>query len=369
MGFYWACLLTNISQTPPPSREKDKEWTNEKVINPFDTDVESLSPPCVAVSSKECDDGAVNQELAGKANFWNRFKHAFFETYCPKEEAPLVLPTCPTDTEKLSFLHTNRIPLYFFGLLSFLSLSVGMWLFVLCSKIFLWYGVFVAFVNLYLLISYYVGIIGKDWDYAAHLKRVADHPINDITAPTVDVYLPVCMEPIEILENTWEHIVQLDWPAAKLKVHVLDDGAQDEVKALAARFGFNYIVRGDRPRLKKAGNLRWAFSRTEGDFFTIFDADFCPRPDFLRELAVEHLDDPKTAIIQSPQFFRVTENQTWTEQGAGATQELFYRVVQVNRDRWGASICVGSNAMYRREALDEVGGTADIGFSEDVHTG
>jgi len=82
-----------------------------------------------------------------------------------------------------------------------------------------------------------------------------------------------------------------------------------------------------------------------------------------------HLHYKDTAIVQTPQFFRVTENQTWVEQGAGAVQELFYRVVQINRNRWGASICVGSNAVYRREALAEVGGTAEIGFSEDVHTG
>lgn len=78
---------------------------------------------------------------------------------------------------------------------------------------------------------------------------------------------------------------------------------------------------------------------------------------------------PKTAIVQTPQYFRITGKQTWVEQGAGAVQELFYRVVQINRNRWGASICVGSNAVYRREALVEVGGTAEIGFSEDVHTG
>ena len=30
---------------------------------------------------------------------------------------------------------------------------------------------------------------------------------------------------------------------------------------------------------------------------------------------------------------------------------------------------MGSNAVYRRAALEEVGGTAEIGHSEDVHTG
>lgn len=82
-----------------------------------------------------------------------------------------------------------------------------------------------------------------------------------------------------------------------------------------------------------------------------------------------HLGRPDTAIVQTPQFFRTSSDQSWVEQGAGSVQELFYRVVQINRNRFGAAICVGSNAVYRREALREVGGTAEIGFSEDVHTG
>lgn len=358
-------------QTPAPQRaENDLGNSNEKAVNPFDSDPESSSAHG-AVTTKDKQE-ADNSQPQPKPKSRNPFKRIYYwirETYSPIEEAPLVLPSCPTDAEKLSYLHTNRVPLYIFGVFSFLSLGVGMWLFSLCSSYFYWYGVFVGFLNIYLLISYLVGVVGKDWDYAAHQARVERYPITAATAPTVDIYLPVCAEELEILDNTWKHVTQLDWPADKLKVYVLDDGAKDAVRDLAARYGFEYMVRDDRPRLKKAGNLRWAFARTHGDFFAIFDADFCPRPDFLQEIVVEHLDDDRIAIVQSPQFFRVTDEQTWVEQGAGATQELFYRVVQVNRDRWGASICVGSNAMYRRAALVDVGGTAEIGFSEDVHTG
>ncbi|KKY29116.1 putative glycosyl transferase family 2 [Phaeomoniella chlamydospora] len=290
-------------------------------------------------------------------------------SYYPKVEPELIMPTGPTDTEKYSYLKTNRLLLYPFGLFSFLSLSAGMWLFVLSAKVFIWFGVFFALLQIYLMISYAVSIVGKDFDFEGHKKILEEHPITPETAPTVDIYLPCCKEPLEILENTYKHVTALQWPVGKLKVHVMDDGAMDSVKALAESYGFNYICREDRPRLKKAGNLRWTFSRTDGDFFAIFDADFCPRPDFLLELVPQHLADEKTCIIQSPQFFRVSDEQTWVEQGASAVQELFYRTVQVNRNRWGASICVGSNAVYRRAALEEVGGTAEIGFSEDVHTG
>lgn len=312
-----------------------------------------------------------SSKAGGKShiNFFHKCKARFFATYAPKVDALLILPSAPTEIEKYGYLHTNRLPLYCVGVFSFLSLTAGMWLFVLSSKYFYWFGFFCALVQIYLGISYAVGLVGKDFDYNNHQKVVAEHPIIPDTCPTVDIYLPCCNEPLEILKNTYEHVVKLDYPTDKLKVYVLDDGAMDSVKQLAESYGFNYICRDDRPRLKKAGNLRWAFTRTEGDFFNIYDADFCPRSDFLLEVVPMMLADEKVAIVQTPQFFRTLDSQTWVEQGAGAVQELFYRVVQVNRDRWGASICVGSNALYRREALVEVGGTAEIGFSEDVHTG
>lgn len=89
----------------------------------------------------------------------------------------------------------------------------------------------------------------------------------------------------------------------------------------------------------------------------------------MTELIPRMKNDPKIAIIQTPQYFRTLDDQTWVERGAGAVQELFYRFIQVNRNKWGGSICVGSNATYRRAALVETGGTAEVGASEDVHTG
>lgn len=87
-------------------------------------------------------------------------------------------------------------------------------------------------------------------------------------------------------------------------------------------------MRTDRPLLKKAGNLRYAFARTSGEGIAIFDADFCPRPDFLKD-TVPYLYNTNVGIVQTPQYFRYKKEQTWVEQGAGVTQEFFYRMVQV----------------------------------------
>ena len=59
----------------------------------------------------------------------------------------------------------------------------------------------------------------------------------------------------------------------------------------------------------------------------------------------------------------------WLQSAAGAVQEIFYRWVQPSRDAADGAICVGTCAVYRRAALERSGGFAQIGHSEDVHTG
>lgn len=279
----------------------------------------------------------------------------------------LVLPTAPDDAEKLMYLRSGRWLITTTGLFSFLSLSAGMVLFIMASEEFYWFAAFFMFFAVYMTISYVViGVSGRDIDYTAHQALVLEEAGYK---PHVDIFLPICGEEIELVRNTWTHVAALDWLRACLHVHVLDDRNSADARAAAQEFGFNYIVREDRPQLKKAGNLRWAFARTTSPFITILDADFCPRPDFLINVIPYFASKPNLAILQTPQFFKIRPEQTWVERGAAATQELFYRLVQVNRDAFGAAICVGTCGTYRRAALEPFGGTAAIDYSEDVHTG
>jgi cellulose synthase (UDP-forming) len=119
---------------------------------------------------------------------------------------------------------------------------------------------------------------------------------------------------------------------------------------------------------KKSGNLRYAFAQTASEFILILDADFAPRADLLAE-TLPYMDDPALAIVQTPQFFRESPDQSWLENAAGSVQEVFYRAIQVGRDRFSAAACVGTSAVYRRTALEAQGGAALIPYAEDVHTG
>ena len=227
--------------------------------------------------------------------------------------------------------------------------------------------VFTATYVVYQAISLPVNFTGRGFDLAAHQARIrAWHPV---AYPSVDIYLPICGEPIDVLRNTWAAVFELiAGYAGVARAYVLDDGPSDEARSLSESFGFCYLRRPDLRAYKKSGNLRYAFARTNGEYLVILDADFAPRPDFLAE-TLPYMDDPAIAIVQTPQFFRESARQTWIENSAGAIQEVFYRSIQVARDRFGAAICVGTSAVYRRAALEPQGGPTLIPYAEDVHTG
>ena len=92
---------------------------------------------------------------------------------------------------------------------------------------------------------------------------------------------------------------------------------------MARSFGFAYASRPDRGWFKKSGNLLYGFHNSDSDFILLLDADFAPRHDLLHETLPYLAAYPDVGIVQTPQFFRVLDHQTWVERGAGAIQELF----------------------------------------------
>ncbi|MGW0668196.1 glycosyltransferase family 2 protein [Streptomyces sp. NPDC002746] len=197
--------------------------------------------------------------------------------------------------------------------------------------------------------------------------EVLVHAWDPAELPGVDLYLPTCGEPLPVLENAYRAVADLDWAGA-LTVWVLDDADSPDVAALAARFGYRYVVRPDRGHLKKAGNLNHALTLSGAEYIAILDADFAPRPDFLRHL-VPYLADPGVGIVQSPQCFDTDGTMEWIQRAAGSAQEWFFRWIQPSRDASDAAICCGSNAVYRRSAIDLAGGFARLDHSEDLYTG
>ena len=279
----------------------------------------------------------------------------------------LVPPRPPDDDEKYAYTDRN-LPYLTTGLVISASCLIISQLRFEAHNPALWpFMVFTATYIVYQVISLPVNFTGRGFRPGS---PPGAHPgLAPGTYPSVDIYLPICGEPIEMLRNTWNAVSELvaGYPGP-VQAYVLDDGPSDEARSVSESLGFSYIRRPDLRAYKKSGNLRYAFARTGGEYLVIFDADFAPRSDFLAE-TLPYLDDPAIAIVQTPQFFRESAAQTWIENAAGAIQEVFYRAIQVARDRFGAAICVGTSAVYRRAALEPQGGPTLIPYAEDVHTG
>lgn len=222
--------------------------------------------------------------------------------------------------------------------------------------------------SLFIIITSFVKIVGiKKFNKKEHSKLIIDFAKKQTgELPSVDIFLPIAGEDIDLVEKTWQAVSQLSYPKEKLNVYVLDDKKELSKLELAQKYNFNYITRKDN-YFKKAGNLRNAFIQTNGEFILVLDADFCPSKIFLFE-TLPYFKDEKVGIVQTPQAFKY-QDKTGLEQGAGNIQDFFYSVVQPARDTFKAAICVGTNAVYRRSALNEIGGNVLIEHSEDVWTG
>jgi cellulose synthase (UDP-forming) len=200
---------------------------------------------------------------------------------------------------------------------------------------------------------------------ADHEATVADYREH---GETVDVFLPSCGESLPVLNNTMRYASLLQWHGTKT-VYVLDDSAREQVRDLADRYGFRYIVRPNPGQMKKAGNLTHALGISDGEFIAVIDADFAVRPDFLLEI-MPYFSDPKIGIVQTAQCFDVRDPSfSYIQRYAGTLQEIFFRFIQPARDRYKAAICAGTNLIYRRAAVVAAGGFAQVPIGEDVHTG
>lgn len=277
----------------------------------------------------------------------------------------LHLPQPPRDDEK--YLYFGKQHLWFIwlrtlatvsGVISLMLFSVSqsaLWLFWIPMTVFI----------MYMVLTHYATTRARRITRRDHERLTGLW--NPERMPSIDIFLPSAGEDIAVLNNTYRYVAQMQY-AGEAQVYVLDDADRHEVAELARTYRFNYLVRPDRPYMKKAGNLKYGFSRSDGELIVIFDADFAPRADFLLEL-VPYFEDPKVGIVQSPQYFDSGKGMHWLQQAAGSVQESFYRWAQVSRDNLGAPICVGTCAVYRRAGLEAAGGFAQIGHSEDVHTG
>lgn len=193
-------------------------------------------------------------------------------------------------------------------------------------------------------------LIGEDGSIRLHRRPVM-----------IDVLIPTYGEPVDVIEKTL--VAALAMRGAHRTI-VCDDGRSPELERLADRLGCLYFVREDNIGAK-AGNLNAALRRSQNDYFAIFDADFVPSPNFLEE-TMPFFAQPDVAFVQTPQVY--DNIRGFISRASGFMQTVFYSLTQPGKNRFNAAFCVGTNVVFRREAIDDVGGIYEDSKSEDIWT-
>ena len=178
---------------------------------------------------------------------------------------------------------------------------------------------------------------------------------------TVDVFMPVYDEALELVEVSLRATVAMRYPH---RTYLLDDAHDPRFAQLAARLGAGYLTR-DGHKDAKAGNVNAALAQTHGEFVTIFDVDHIPTPDFL-DAVLGAFADAQVAFVQGGVAFHNRDDSLVAQ----ATIEQAYDVygpTSMGMHGCGAGPVWGSHTTFRRAALESVGGYQP-GLAEDLHT-
>lgn len=221
--------------------------------------------------------------------------------------------------------------------------------------------------ELYAFIVLFLGYFQVLWPLN---RKPAPLPRDTSHWPTVDIYIPTYNEPLKVVRPTILAALDMDWPADKLRVYVLDDGKRPQFKELCDEVGATHLTRSNSKHAK-AGNLNAAMPKTQGEFIAIFDCDHIPTRSFLQVSMGWFMKEPKLAMTQTPHHFFSPdpfERNLGTFRQVPNEGELFYGLLQDGNDFWNATFFCGSCAVMRRSALDDVGGIAVETVTEDAHT-
>ena len=196
------------------------------------------------------------------------------------------------------------------------------------------------------------------WWTCSHQRVRAEQPMP--AQPSVDVFIPVYNEPVGIVAPVVAAARRIRGP--DVRVHLLDDGCSAAMRALAERLGVHYRTRADNVGAK-AGNVNAALAHTDAEYVAIFDCDHVPDSRFL-EKTLGHFADERLAYVQTPQYY-ANGGDAGVAGGSWAQQALFFGAIARGKDGLDAIFCCGTNVVFRRTALESVGGFPHDSVTED----
>ena len=189
--------------------------------------------------------------------------------------------------------------------------------------------------------------------------------------PFITIQLPIFNEKY-VVERLVDAITSFDYPKEKMEIHILDDSTDDTLEISKAKtdqyksegFNIEVITRTDRVGFK-AGALKEGMKYAKGEFIAIFDADFLPSPDFLKEV-LPSFNDPAVGVVQT-RWDHINQNYSLLTQLQAFQLNVHFTIEQKGREKADYLLQFnGTAGVWRKETIDSAGGWEADTLTEDL---
>ncbi len=192
--------------------------------------------------------------------------------------------------------------------------------------------------------------------------------------PPVTIQLPIFNERY-VAQRLVDAICELEYPRDRLYIQVLDDSIDDTQELLqAAVFRYQqqgiwieYIHRTDRTGFK-AGALQAAMPKVQGEYIAIFDADFIPDREWLKQTMAHYLqpESERTAVVQT-RWGHINPNYSMLTKLQAVALDGHFVIDQQSRWRNGFFLNFnGTAGIWRKQAILDSGGWKADTLAEDM---
>lgn len=228
---------------------------------------------------------------------------------------------------------------------------------------------------LLLIFMYALAQLNLLFNYLKYRNKVDDSPKFDFNNPEeipfVTIQLPVYNE-LYVMKRLLKNIAKIDYPTEKLEIQVLDDSTDESVlttaiqvkKIKALGIDIQHIQRTNRQGFK-AGALKEGLKTAKGEFIAIFDADFLPKADWLRQ-TIPYFKDAQLGVVQT-KWSHINRNYSTLTKIQAFALDAHFTLEQVGRNSKGHFINFnGTAGVWRKECIYDAGNWEGDTLTEDL---
>ncbi len=189
--------------------------------------------------------------------------------------------------------------------------------------------------------------------------------------PEVTVQLPIYNEKY-VIKRLLKAVAALDYPREKLHIQVLDDSTDSTVRLTArlvkrlrrAGYRIDHLRRKTRTGFK-AGALDYGLRHSNAPFLAIFDADFVPHRQFLKQ-TIPYLMQPGIGMVQT-RWGHINRDYSLLTRLQAIFLDAHFLIEHLARNRSGRFFNFnGTAGVWRRQAIEQAGGWEHDTLTEDL---